>query len=107
MASFEDRKIIDKRDYEIIRKLGLKFRGHNEWPLFRSYVPHHLPWFLNREEVKFLTVALQQAIHVCKQFKNDPEMLISPSNTEILVRVPLKKNSSEWKDLMVNTIWYR
>ncbi len=98
MVSFEDRKFITKQDYEKIRKLGLKFRGRNEWPLFRSYMPHHLPWYLNRDEAQFLTIALQQAIHVCKRFKNDPEMLIPPSTTEILVRVPLKDNSLEWGD---------
>ena len=98
MVSFEDRKFITKRGYEKITKLKLKFRGHNEWPLFRSYMPYHLPWYLNSDEVQFLTITLQQAIHVCKRFKNDPEMLIPPSNTEILVRVPLKDNNLEWRD---------
>ena len=98
MVSFEDREYITKQDYEKIIKLELKFRGHNEWPLFRSYMPHHLPWYLTSEEAQFLTIALQQAIHVCKRFKNDPEMLIHPSTNEILVRIPLKDNSLEWKD---------
>ena len=98
MVSFEDRKFITKQDYEKIRKLGLKFRGHNEWPLFRSYMPHLLPWYLNHDEAQFLTIALQQAIHICKRFKNDSDMLIPPSTNEILVRVPLKDNNLEWKD---------
>lgn len=98
MASFENREYIEKRDYEVIRKLGLRFRGKNEWPLFRSYLPGYLPWYLNHEEVQFLTITLQQAIHVCKRFKNDPEMLIPPSTTEILVRVPLKENGLDWRD---------
>lgn len=98
MASFENREYIEKGDYEIIRKLELRFRGKNEWPLFRSYLPGYLPWYLNRGEVQFLTIALQQAIHVCNRFKNDPEMLVPPSASEILVRVPLKENGLKWRD---------
>jgi hypothetical protein len=36
-ASFEDREQLDKRDREVIKELGLKFRGRNAWPWFRSY----------------------------------------------------------------------
>jgi len=98
MASFKNREDIKKRDYEIIRKFGLKFRGRNEWPLFRSYLPGHLPWYLNSGEAQFLTITLHQAIQVCKRFKKDSEMLIPSSTTEILVRVPLKENGLEWTD---------
>src|SRR5579872_5233461 len=37
MASFEDRSLLQKPDLEIIKQLGLKFRGRSVWPLFRSY----------------------------------------------------------------------
>ncbi|MGH3145873.1 MAG: DUF7309 domain-containing protein, partial [Rubrobacter sp.] len=36
-ASFEDREELDRRDREVIKELGLKFRGRNAWPMFRSY----------------------------------------------------------------------
>jgi hypothetical protein len=45
-ASFEDRGELDKRDREVIKDLGLKFRGRNAWPMFRSYRPSFFPWFL-------------------------------------------------------------
>src|SRR3990170_4674903 len=70
MASFEDRKLLTNRDFEAIKVLGLKFKGHNSWPLFRSYVPGYFPWHLNREEAKFLTVALRQAVDVALRFKD-------------------------------------
>src|SRR5215212_8247992 len=44
-ASFEDREELDKRDREVIKELGLKFRGRNAWPMFRSYRPSFFPWF--------------------------------------------------------------
>lgn len=97
MASFEDRKYIENQDYEIIRKLKLKFRGRNEWPLFRSYLPGYHPWYLNQSEAKFLTLALEQAIVICKRFKEDSKLLTPPESDQYLVRVP-KKDGSKWED---------
>jgi hypothetical protein len=42
-ASFEDRNMLRKDDRDIIKQLGLKFRGRNEWPMFRSYRPGFVP----------------------------------------------------------------
>jgi hypothetical protein len=36
-ASFEDRELISKEDREVMKKLGLKYRGAKAWPQFRSY----------------------------------------------------------------------
>jgi len=36
---FEDRDGLDKQDREVIKKLGLKFRGAHAWPMFCSYRP--------------------------------------------------------------------
>jgi hypothetical protein len=33
-ASFENREELDKRDREVIKELGLKFRGRNAWPRY-------------------------------------------------------------------------
>ena len=43
MASFEDRNFLQKPDLQVVKKLNLKFRGRNLWPLFRSYRPGYLP----------------------------------------------------------------
>jgi hypothetical protein len=61
VASFEDRRLIQKADHEVIKRLGLKFRGTKSWPLFRSYNPGYYPWYLNQPQVGFLTHALRQA----------------------------------------------
>jgi hypothetical protein len=51
-ASFEDREFLEAEDRRIIKELGLKFRGENAWPLFRSYRPGYHPWFLEPEDEK-------------------------------------------------------
>src|SRR5262245_5827031 len=50
MASFEDRKLLTPEDLGVIKQLGLKFRGPNAWPQFRSYRPGYEPWYLTGEE---------------------------------------------------------
>ncbi|MDQ3815010.1 MAG: plasmid pRiA4b ORF-3 family protein [Armatimonadota bacterium] len=75
MASFEDREMVDKEDRAIMKQLGLKFRGSQEWPLFRSYRPGYQPWFLTRDEARFLTLALEQAIEVARRVQDDPDLL--------------------------------
>ena len=99
MASFEDRKHLHKQDLQQIKALGLKFRGHNAWPMFRNYMPGFIPWFLKSDEVRFLTVAMQQAMDVSLRFKKDPELLDHPSNDYFFVRVPDKSGENIiWKD---------
>ncbi len=65
VASFEDRQMLDPQDLKVIKQLGLKFRGRNAWPTFRSHVPGYYPWYLGKGEAQFLRTALQQAIGSC------------------------------------------
>ena len=81
---FVDRNELHKKDREVIRSLGLSFRGRNAWPLFRSQRPGYMPWYLEKEEALFLTVAVQQALVVADEVRggkldlleNEPENLI-------------------------------
>ena len=99
MASFEDRQFLQKPDLQVIKELGLKFRGRNSWPLFRSYRPGYRPWYLTKEEAKYLTLALQQAIEVSLRFKKDKDLLTPPKENHYLVRVPKKEGESlRWRD---------
>jgi len=101
-ASFEDRDELIKRDINVIKKLGLKFRGHQVWPLFRSYRPGFLPWDLEAQEARFLTHALEQAVDVALRFKQDPELLTPGDGVTYLVRVPRKeKGDLVWEDQIV------
>jgi hypothetical protein len=99
MLSFEDKRFVDQEDRQIINALGFNFRGRNSWPLFRSYKPGDFPWFLSRDEVLYMTSALQQAKEVCLRLKENKELLSPPKKNRYLLRVPETKGSMiVWKD---------
>ena len=90
-CTFDDREDLDKKDLAVIRSLGLKFRGRNEWPCFRDYTPGMIPWFLNGPQCVTLTHVLHQAAQValeCKKAKTT-DILFRPDD-ELLLRVPEK-----------------
>jgi hypothetical protein len=95
-ASFEDREMITKQDREVMKKLGLKFRGANAWPQFRSYRPGCFPWYIEKEEAEILICALEQLLDVAPRFREDPSILTPTDNEhEYLVRV---NQNGRWID---------
>ncbi len=97
IASFGDRKFLQKEDLTVMKKLGLKSKGYNLWPSFRSCLPGYFPWFLTSDEAQYLTAALQQAVDVCSRLRDDTEMLVGPTEDHYLVRV-FQKEKNEWVD---------
>lgn len=87
-ASFEDRNELEQQDRDLIKQLGLKFRGRQAWPMFRSYRPGFVPWFLEAAEVRFLTHVLEQAAEVALRSQADPDLLEPPDDDTYLMRVP-------------------
>jgi len=75
MVSFEDRGQLKKNDIDSIKNLGLHFHGKNVWPLFRSYEPGYVPWYLTADEAEFLAVAIEQALSVAPRVKENQKML--------------------------------
>lgn len=105
MASFEDRSELHQKDLGIIREVGLKFRGRKEWPIFRSYKPGFLPWFLTPPEAQFLAIALQQAIEVASTLRDNPHGLVPPEEEEpYLVRV---LEGAVWKNTWQSPAQYK
>jgi len=101
-ASFENRNELHKKDREIIKSLGLKFRGRYAWPMFRSYRPGYFPWFLTSEEARFLTWRLEQGLEMALRFRDDPSILEPPDKGSYLVRVPRKEGDAIiWEDQWV------
>jgi hypothetical protein len=101
-ASFEDRGRLEKEDRDTIKKLGLKFRGANSWPMFRNYAPGMFPWFLTSSEARFLTTALEQLLDVAPRVRDDEDVLRGGEHDEFLVRVPRVENARlVWEDKII------
>lgn len=76
--SFEDRAQLEPEDLRLIKDLGLKYRGPQAWPLFRSQHPGYLPWYLEPAEATFLELALAQILLVTPRLQAEPTALESP-----------------------------
>ncbi len=101
-ASFENREELTQNDRDVIKKLGLRFRGRQAWPMFRSYRPGFLPWYVEPAEARLLTYALDQAVEVALRFKEDPAVLAPSGDDNYLVRVPREEGGTlVWEDEVV------
>lgn len=89
MVSFGSRQSQSKEDLAVIKELGLKFKGSNGWPQFRSYQPGYFPWFLTQAEAKFLTVVLQQAKDVAVRSAENPDLTKPTDPTTYFIRLPV------------------
>lgn len=104
-ASFEDRSILTDKDRKQIKELGFKFRGRQAWPMFRSYRPGWFPWYLEAPEVRFLTVALEQALDVTRRYREDPELLTLSGADDYLVRVSkMVAGALVWEDQIATVL---
>lgn len=93
-AWFGGRRDLDKTDLKVVKELGLKFRGSDTWPQFRSMQPGYIPWYLSESEAKFLALCLEQARQVALDFEEDPELLNPPGKNLYLVRVQAERTAA-------------
>ncbi len=97
--TFESRKYLRAPDLKVIRDLGLKFRGSQDWPLFRNYRPGYMPWYLTREEILYLTVLIPQAIETALRIKKNKDLLVASGKDQYLIRVPESTGDMlKWRD---------
>ncbi|MBN2448991.1 MAG: hypothetical protein JXR77_01295 [Lentisphaeria bacterium] len=105
--SFEDRDFLDAADRQVIKRLGLTFRGRQSWPCFRSYLPGQFPWFVDRDELRQLTLALEQVLAVAPRFRDDEDGLeclnrMGMDEHVFLMRTPVSTAGTvEWQESMV------
>ena len=98
-ASFEDRELLDKRDRDQLKSLGLKFRGRKAWPQFRSFHPGYAPWYIETDEARFLALVLEQVLAVAPRVRENPNILLPGHERDFLVRVAEKSaDGTVWHD---------
>lgn len=102
-ASFEDRNELTAKDRNIIKSLGLKYRGRQAWPMLRSYRPGFVPWYLTGDEARYLTHVLAQTRNVVQRLDEMPDLLDAPDDITYLVRVPNTNmdGAVTWADQMM------
>ena len=69
MLSFEEKEFVEKEDREIMKKNGVVVKGKNLLPVFRSYKPGMVPWFLEEGEQVGMINYLDQFLEVCMRTK--------------------------------------
>lgn len=99
---FQDREDLNKEDLKLIKDVELKFRGKKQWPKFRNYKPNYHPANLSRNEVKYMTYALEQIIDVALRCKEN-ENLIHPEDENLIFTRVSKTVDNEivWEDSYV------
>ena len=103
-VSFEDREALEKQDRDTIKKLDLKFRGSQNYPLFRSIKPGFMPWFITSDEARMLICAIEQTLEVAPRVRENLDILDDDSDTEnevVLVRFAENQDGKfVWRDEM-------
>ena len=100
-ASLEDREMLELADRNLIKALGLKYRGRHAWPMFRSYRPGYAPWYIEPAEARFLAHVLGQVLLVAPRVQQNPSILEPGGDTDYLVRVAQQRDDDlVWRDEM-------
>ena len=99
-ASFEDRGDLDNWDRQLLRNLNRKFRGRKAWPRFQSFRPGFMPWQLEPEEVRWLTLVLEQLEDVAPRLQDRRGLLIGEVPGTFLVRSRREgaESAGAWED---------
>jgi len=103
-VSFENRDGLKKEDRDLIKKLGLKFRGTQNYPMFRRTESGFMPWFITSEDARFLIYAIEQTLDVTPRIKKNPLILLDETDKKdktYLIRTVEKQNGRlVWRDEM-------
>lgn len=82
---FGDREELSKSERDTIKKLGLKFRGRNQWIYFRSFERGYAPSSLDEEQVVKMTRVFQELFMALKAFQEN-QIPVNFDNQQTLYR---------------------
>jgi hypothetical protein len=122
MIEFTNADMMNKPAKETVKQLGLKYRGAGQWIDITERNPSYLPWYVEEEDVPFITLCINHFFEVAIKAEDDNSFLNvpNPDYTEIedededdedlssifeseimtLKRVPISQKDGkwEWKD---------
>ena len=95
-AVLGDREELGDGERKAMRELGLRYRGRGRWPIFRSVIPGHWPWYLIGDEARFLTVALDNVRDVAERIgQGTLDLYVGRDPGEVLTRT---LRDGVWRD---------
>ena len=97
-ALLGDREELGNRERKAMRELGLRYRGRGRgrWPILRSVIPGHWPWYLSGDEARFLTVALDNVRDVAERIgRGTLDLYAGRDPSEVLTRT---LRDGAWRD---------
>lgn len=121
MIEFTDASLVNKPSKETLKNLGLKYRGVGQWIDISDRSPSQLPWYIEEEDIPFITLCINQFFEVAIRAEDDNNLLNVPNpdfkefdddnddedddifseeiyESEILTlkRVPIAKKDEKW-----------
>jgi hypothetical protein len=103
MLSFGDKEFLEKEDRAVMRAIGYSYAARKSWPLFRSYKPGMVPWFLEEDEIESMGYFLEQFFETALDSKpEDRAADTNPGRKNVYLVRELKGNpkNQEWKSTM-------
>ena len=95
-AIMGDREELENEERKAMRDLGLKYRGRGRWPIFRSIIPGNWPWYVNADEARFLTIALDNVRDVAERIGQGMlDLYAGRAPSEVLTR---SLRGGVWRD---------
>lgn len=85
MCNFANREDLSNEDYKIIKDLGLKFRGKNQWIYFNSFKTGYAPWIIDAEQADIMIGALQNFIMAFRSYL-EGKLKVDFENGKVLIR---------------------
>ncbi len=95
-AMLADREHLNKADRDVIRSIGLRYRGRGNWPMFRSTRPGYAPWPLEADEAKFLSMALRNVTELAGQA--DGGNFPDPPHDDLILILTRSLRNGQWHE---------
>ncbi|SKA96650.1 hypothetical protein SAMN05443428_1226 [Caloramator quimbayensis] len=92
LCNYGNREELTQDEYEIIKKLGYKFRGKNNWIYFKVYDPIYMPFMPDKSEVIKMTEILKQLYFALEELNDGLKVNFEDGNT--LLRMFDKENNT-------------
>lgn len=107
MCNYGNRDELTTKELEIIKDLGLKFRGKDNWIYFRTFEKGYVPYMPNREEVLKMTKILNDLYDALNKLDNGLKVDFENEKT-LMHRFDSKNNKwiSSEEDLIIPDMDY-